>query len=204
MKSKQKSVYLSHEQVKDIRFNYGDPISIKFNGRETIWHFGGYKKGRRHPFVFYNYVTFQNRKDYRTNKHKQLYEKNKNDSFILYLQKYKLSVGCQNSDCPCDRNKIKHYHLDFDHLNPEEKKSRKESISYMTTKYMGCATKESKKKWKQKILHAISTCQILCGLCHRDKTRKEKCGREKQISRNTRDISEYADRPPVLTLNYEQ
>lgn len=96
-----------------------------------------------------------------------------NDPFVLFVQNYKLEKGCANSACLCRALNFAHHLYDFDHID----KSKKENnICKLMMRYKEAYGKEAKERYKNQILQEMENCQVLCVVCHRDKTYEERYG----------------------------
>ena len=93
-------------------------------------------------------VTKQRNNDYKRNRRQQI---------IDALAEYKLAKQCAD----CDRHFDKPYHLDFDHLPGVDK-------SFNLSKPGG-------RSWEV-IMAEVDKCEVVCALCHRDRTMARKQG----------------------------
>ena len=201
MKSKQKYIYLSAEQIGDIKLKYGDKITITVDNEEHAFYYLRYKKKGKKNFEFASKEAFFEKARYVAKHRRQVLAHNReNNDYVKYINSYKLQKGCENPECKCGGFDDA-CQLTFDHITPNNKEYSISTLMYNIAKNV---TKKIQKKYFDLILSEISKCRVLCHNCHTLKTKQEKCGREKLILSNSRDISEYTDRPPVLTLNYEQ
>ena len=73
------------------------------------------------------------------------------------LADYKLAKQCAD----CDREFTKAYHLDFDHLPGVDKRFN--------------LSKPGGRSW-QLIMDEVDKCEVVCALCHRDRTMSRKAG----------------------------
>jgi len=201
MTSKQKYIYLSAEQIGDIKLKYGDKITITVDNEEHAFYYLRYKKKGKKNFEFASKEAFFEKARYVAKHRRQVLAHNReNNDYVKYINSYKLQKGCENPECKCGGFDDA-CQLTFDHITPNNKEYSISTLMYNIAKNV---TKKIQKKYFDLILSEISKCRVLCHNCHTLKTKQEKCGREKLILSNSRDISEYTDRPPVLTLNYEQ
>lgn len=96
-----------------------------------------------------------------------------NDPFVQYIQNLKIERGCENPNCKCRGINFEHYEYDFDHI---DKNKKTEDICKLIGRYKISSMPKTKEKVKQLILEELKNCQILCVVCHRDKSYKEKNG----------------------------
>ena len=200
MKSKQKYIYLSAEQIGDIKLKYGDKITITVDNEDCVFYYARYRKKGKKNFEFVSKEAFFENARYAAEYRRQVLAHNReNNDYVKYINNYKLQKGCENPECKCGGFDDA-CQLTFDHITPNNKEYSISTLMYNIAKI---ATKKIQKKHFYSVLSEISKCRVLCHNCHVLKTKQEKCGHE-QLAKNRRDILEYIDRPPVLTLNYEQ
>ncbi len=92
-------------------------------------------------------------------KEKYAARKNRRDRRYYWLNKYKVSKGC--NACGYDKHPVS---LDFDHIDPSIK-------SFTIARRIDLSTLKT-------LFQEIRKCQVLCANCHRIKTHEDKLAKE--------------------------
>jgi 5-methylcytosine-specific restriction endonuclease McrA len=109
---------------------------------------------------------------YKYHKEGDTYRPHKGDWLYLrkrhWLRKYQSQVGCASCGA------TDHRFLEFDHLNPLEKKG-----NIMCNKFMKTVSVAT-------LIHEVRTCQVLCSNCHKVKTLESKDFNRKTVDSDKR------------------
>lgn len=148
----------------------GEKIVIKYEGIEKIVCYRGVAHDE---YEFVSPEDFLEQKKAKTIQSQEDRDLAAADPFVLYVQQHKVEKGCADPNCRCRALNLEHHLYDYDHIDKSKKTS---DISDLMNKYMGARGIKTKEKWKKAVLEEINNCQVLCALCHRDKTHKERKG----------------------------